>query len=80
VLRRIEDLVHGGTDFAFETTLSGRGYAHQIRKMRARGYVIALFYLWIPSPDLALERIRERVAPFTVYDAHLFETILRESA
>ena len=62
VLERIRDLTEARSDFAFETTLSGRSYAPLLEEMRGKGYQITLFYLWIPSPDLALERIRERVA------------------
>ena len=61
VLERIAEFEAAGTDFAFETTLSGRSYATVIRRLRATGYRIHLFYLWIPSPDLALLRIRDRV-------------------
>jgi predicted ABC-type ATPase len=48
-------------DFAFETTLSGRTYLRQIHDMKARGYDIRMFYLWVPSPELALFRIQGRV-------------------
>src|SRR6266478_5622351 len=49
-------------DFGFETTLAGRGYLRLIRQLKKRGYEVQLFYLWVPSVDLALSRIRERVA------------------
>ncbi|HUJ72933.1 MAG TPA: zeta toxin family protein, partial [Verrucomicrobiae bacterium] len=58
---RIEEASKARTDFAFETTLSGRSYVRVIRKLRAVGYRIHMFYLWIPGPDLALLRIRNRV-------------------
>ena len=32
-----------------------------IRDLRSTGYRIHMFYLWIPGPELALLRIRERV-------------------
>ncbi|BET67915.1 zeta toxin family protein [Opitutales bacterium ASA1] len=60
-LERIEELAEAGADFGFETTLAGRTYASILRRLRARGYRIHLFYLWIPSADLALLRIRDRV-------------------
>jgi predicted ABC-type ATPase len=60
-LERIEGASEARTDFAFETTLSGRSYVRVIRKLRAVGYRIHMFYLWIPGPDLALLRIRNRV-------------------
>lgn len=62
VLERIEGHVKREEDFAFETTLSGKSYAHLFRQLKAAGYYLHLFFLWIPSPELALIRIKERVA------------------
>ena len=61
VLERIDEMGARKTDFAFETTLSGRSYIRVIRNLHAVGYRIHMFYLWIPGPELALLRIRERV-------------------
>ena len=47
--------------FAFETTLSGRVYLSFIRRCKAEGYEIHLFFLSLTSVDLAISRIRERV-------------------
>ncbi len=51
-----------GEDFGFETTLSGLAHLALIRDLKRRGYATHLFYLWIPSADLALSRVRARVA------------------
>ena len=61
VLKEIEELSGKGLSFAFETTLSGKTYISLLNKLRNRGYRIHLFFLWIPSSILALERIKERV-------------------
>jgi predicted ABC-type ATPase len=61
VLGSIHQASASRTNFAFETTLSGRSYLRVIRDLRNRGYRIHMFYLWIPGPELALARIRERV-------------------
>ena len=61
VLERIAEFTEARVDFAFETTLSGRSYVPLLRKMKAAGFRLHLFYLWIPSPELALLRIRDRV-------------------
>lgn len=61
VLERIAEFTAHRVDFAFETTLSGRTYVPIIQRLRARGFRLHLFYLWLPSPDLALLRIRDRV-------------------
>lgn len=61
VLQRIRESMQSKTDFAFETTLSGRAYATLIKELRDTGYRVNMFYLWIPDPELALVRIRDRV-------------------
>ena len=61
VLRRIDEMIKRRIDFAFETTLSGRGYARLFRRMQDAGFVIVLFYLWIPSADFSAQRVASRV-------------------
>ena len=61
MLERIAEFTQARVDFAFETTLSGRSYVRLLRQMKTAGYGLHLFYLWIPSPELALLRIRYRV-------------------
>jgi len=48
--------------FAFETTLSGRGYMALLRELKAKGYEIHIFFLWVNHVELALSRVQERVA------------------
>lgn len=62
MLRRLRELAARGEDFAFETTLSGRGYVALLREMRAAGYYVRLDFLWIPELSIARERVKERVA------------------
>ena len=50
-----------GESFAFETTLSGRGYARLIPLWRDGGYIVKLFFLRLVSPDLAIARVLQRV-------------------
>lgn len=61
VLERIAEFTEARTDFAFETTLAGRTYVPLLRRMKNSGFQLHMFYLWIPSPELALLRIRDRV-------------------
>lgn len=61
VLERIAEFTEDRTEFAFETTLSGRAYVPLLRRVKKGGFQLHLFYLWIPSPELALLRIRDRV-------------------
>lgn len=60
-LARIRELANRRTDFAFETTLSGRSYVNLLSELRTAGYRIHLLFLWLPSVDLALKRVADRV-------------------
>lgn len=62
MLEQIHEHVRKGESFAFETTLSGRAYAQQIPKWRADDYLVKLFFLRLPSVEMAIARVRERVA------------------
>ncbi len=62
VIEQLHDLLNGSSDFAFETTLSGKTYINFIKEARRRGYQVHLFFMWIPSEKLALQRIKGRVA------------------
>ena len=62
MLGMIDGYVERGESFAFETTLSGRGYARMIPGWQARGYRIRLYFLRLPTPEMALARVRNRVA------------------
>jgi predicted ABC-type ATPase len=61
VLERFAEFVKAGDDFSFETTLAGRAYLPLLQRAKKSGFRLHLFYLWIPSPELALFRIRDRV-------------------
>ena len=61
VLNQIREHVRKGESFAFETTLSGRGYARHIPRWRERGYRVKLFFLWLPTPEMAIARVAQRV-------------------
>ncbi len=62
LLERIAELSQAEADFGFETTLAGRTHAKLLSDLKSSGYHIELFYLWLPSPDLAVHRVAERVA------------------
>jgi predicted ABC-type ATPase len=61
MLRRIDELAAAKTDFAFETTLSTKSFVPRIQKMRGKGYKFKLIFLWLNDPNLALNRVAERV-------------------
>jgi len=62
LLGEIHSFAEKKLDFAFETTLSGKTHASFLHKQKARGYSIHLFFLWVPSVELAIGRIKDRVA------------------
>ena len=61
LLKRWRDLVAARTNFAFESTFSGRTYATMLRDARATGYSVRVCYLWLPSETASLRRVRNRV-------------------
>lgn len=62
MLTEIEAFVRRGESFSFETTLSGRGYARRIEEWKRLGYRIELIFLSLPTPELPIKRVAERVA------------------
>ena len=61
MLQMIDACVSSGNSFAFETTLSGRGYARMIPRWQALGYWVTLIFLRVSSPEAAIARVRQRV-------------------
>ena len=61
MLQAIDGYVRYRESFAVETTLSGRAYARRIPEWRALGYQVKLFFLRLPSPEMAMERVAQRV-------------------
>jgi predicted ABC-type ATPase len=53
--------VSNRSDFSIETTLAGRSYISLIRSWRAYGYGVKLIFLRLPSPEVAIARVRYRV-------------------
>ncbi|MDD5656485.1 MAG: zeta toxin family protein [Elusimicrobia bacterium] len=62
MLRKIGELVAQRHTFAFETTLSGRGYLALFKRLRQDGYRIHVIFLWLPSVELAIRRVKDRVS------------------
>jgi predicted ABC-type ATPase len=61
-LAEIEACIMQREDFAFETTLAGRGYLKLVRRLRAEGWRVELIYLALPSLEMSHLRVAERVA------------------
>lgn len=61
MLTELERHFQARQNFAFETTLSGRGYLRHIARWQATGYRVKLIFLQLDSPEEAMERVAERV-------------------
>ena len=61
MVERLRELAGQRASFAFESTLATRSYAPWIRWLRVQGYAFHLLFLWLHSPELAVQRVRERV-------------------
>ena len=61
MMKRVRELMEEGVDFASESTLAARAWAPLIRKCQERGYTFNLIFVWLPSADLAVERVQTRV-------------------
>lgn len=61
LLERIVELVEQKKNFSFETTLAARSYRKPIVAWREMGYRVVLFFLWLPSVELAINRVAMRV-------------------
>lgn len=60
-LARLDALELQGKSFAFESTLASQGLKRRLERLRQRGYLVHIVYLWLPDVELALARIAERV-------------------
>lgn len=61
MLHRINELIDLREDFAIETTLATRSYVSLIHRAKDLGYKVSLIYIWLNSPELALQRVADRV-------------------
>ena len=61
VLEEIKNHVQQRRSFAFETTLSGLGYARMIPRWRSDGYTVKLIFLALATPEEAIKRVELRV-------------------
>jgi predicted ABC-type ATPase len=62
MLKRINELLDEGVDFALETTLSTKSYVSLVTKAQHAGYEVTLLYFWLSSPEMAHNRVAKRVS------------------
>lgn len=61
IIERMHALVREGRSFAFETTGASRTHANILKRCKANGWRVSLLYLWLKSPQAALDRVARRV-------------------
>jgi predicted ABC-type ATPase len=61
LLAQVRELIALDQSFGLESTLSGRSYLRLLNRCKQSGWRITLLYLWLPSPEAAIERVAHRV-------------------
>lgn len=61
MLRRIDELLKHNVNFAFESTMASKAFSRVLANCKQQGYQINLLYVWLVSPELAVERVNSRV-------------------
>ncbi len=62
MLERIQETLAARKTFAIETTLATRTYLNLVKQARVSGYDIVLYFFYLPSADMAKERVKLRVS------------------
>jgi predicted ABC-type ATPase len=61
MLEHLHELADDRVNFAFETTLGTKSFAPWIAELRKTGYVFHLVFVWVPSADVSIQRVQDRV-------------------
>jgi predicted ABC-type ATPase len=61
MLSRLRELAALHRSFAFETTLASRTFAPWIAGLMEEGFELHLIFLWLPSAEAAIDRVRARI-------------------
>jgi predicted ABC-type ATPase len=62
LIERMRRLIRNGQTFAVESTCAGRSYLRIFEECKRSGWRIVLLYFWLPSAELAVQRVATRVA------------------
>jgi len=62
MLQKIYYLLENNMDFCVETTLATRSLMGIIHDAKSRGYTVCILYFWLKSPEMAIARVKDRVA------------------
>lgn len=61
MLQRIDELLKNQVSFSIETTLATKSYTRLVHRAQEQGYKVYLIYFWLSSPELAIQRVAQRV-------------------
>lgn len=61
MLGKIKTLRSLGSNFAFESTLASRTFANFITHCKNEGYRFHLIFIWLPTVEIAIQRVKSRV-------------------
>jgi len=60
MLTRLRELAAERKSFAFETTLASRTFAPWLKGLIESGYVLKVFFFWLPNAEMAVQRVAQR--------------------
>ena len=59
--QEIHRLIEAEKDFVVEVTLSGKGFARIISRLKRAGYTVAIVFIFLKSAETCIARVRNRV-------------------
>lgn len=59
--KKLDDLIEGSKNFLIESTLSGKYMLRLIPRLKENGYFVKIIYIFLETPEVCIERIKERV-------------------
>src|ERR1035437_9422755 len=61
MLRRLHAMADLRLNLGFESTGASRSFAPWLRKLKANGYLLYIYFFWLSSAEMAIARVAERV-------------------
>jgi predicted ABC-type ATPase len=61
MIQEVQNCIKNQQNFAIETTLASKNYLKIIKELKSKNWQINLIYLYLPSVELSVQRITERV-------------------
>lgn len=62
LLSQLDELQALRRDIALETTLASRTLAPRLVRLQREGYRFYLYFFWLPNPEMAVQRVAQRVS------------------